>query len=83
VADWVPGSSPPSCFLFEEEDDEIVSGLAQVGKTVGLRRLGCGPVSASSIFFCSVSFLLFPIFCFAISNTGFNLFLQILNLGVF
>jgi hypothetical protein len=57
VVDRVPGSSPPSCFLFEEEDDETVSGLAQVGQTVGLRRLGCGPVSASSIF--SVQFLFY------------------------
>jgi hypothetical protein len=47
-------------------------GWAQVGQTVGLRRLGCDLVSASSIFFCSVSFLLFPVFCFAISNTSFN-----------
>jgi hypothetical protein len=46
AADRVPGSSPPSCFLFEEEDDETVSGLGSSGPdgwaaTAGLRSVAC------------------------------------------
>jgi hypothetical protein len=32
--------------------------------------LGFGQVSGFSLFFYSISFILFPVFCFAISNTN-------------
>jgi hypothetical protein len=59
----------------------MVAGV--LGHLDGLRPSGCGQVSDLPFFFCYFPFLLFPIFCFAISNASFNLFLQILNLGVF
>jgi hypothetical protein len=63
----VPGSSPPSCFLFEEEDDETVSGLGSSGPdswaaTAGLRSGKC------LLYFFLFSFLfyfsLFSMLCF-------------------
>jgi hypothetical protein len=43
--------------------------LGPGGWLAGLRQMGCGQVG-SSPFFQFLSFLLFPFFCFAISNTS-------------
>jgi hypothetical protein len=73
---WI-GRSPvlhrAACQL-EEEDvlstQNFMPGWTAVGWWDGLGQVGCGQVSVSLFFFCFISFLLFPVSCFAISNTN-------------
>jgi hypothetical protein len=59
--DRVPGSTPPSCFLPEEDDDRTSKlGRANVGLVGGLRS-----GKSSSLFFSSVPFL-FLFTCFLV-----------------
>jgi hypothetical protein len=51
------------------------------GLVLGYVPVGCGQVS-SSLFFSSVSFLLFPVFCFAISNTSLLLYFAGFELAI-
>jgi hypothetical protein len=79
AADRVPGSSPPSCFLFEEEDDETVFGLGSSGPdgwaaTAGLRSGKC-----LLYFFLFVSYFILLYFMSCVSYLNFNLFARFSN----
>jgi hypothetical protein len=66
----------------EVEDDDPpreVSGPGASGLVGWAWPGGLQPGKCFSLFFCFISFLLFPVFCFTISITSFDLFLQILN----